>query len=389
MQQQQQQLQSQQQQQQQPNHHSSKKTYSLAAGEHKYNFELMLPGDLPESLETVGGQVIYRLKATVERSTFIHNSVKKKYVKIIRSMLPSEFSLHQSMEIHNTWVNKMMYDISMPSKLYTLGEQIPISINILPIAADLKVKSMTITLKEYCAYTITDNSKTDTRLIVHKKIMDPFPESYDLETNPWSNQVSLDVPTTSPSIFCDTENDMIKVSHKMKFIISLMNGDGHYSELRCAVPVVIVDSLACESENMLPAYDQTWRTVPYDPAVFEALRRRPSLAASSLPPSSHSPIALSNNNNNNLQQQPQPQREPLSIAGRPRNLSITTLSSSPNLRYMNQLSGMNNTPPSNDPWWQGMDLSRVPSYNTAKHLDHVALSSSLPAYDQLSISPRC
>ncbi|CAO3643540.1 unnamed protein product [Cunninghamella blakesleeana] len=373
--------------------HQQKKSYCLSAGEHKFNFELMLPGDIPESLETIGGQVSYRLKAIVERSTFVNNISKKKYVKIVRSMLPSEFSLHQSMEIHNTWVDKMMYDITMPSKLYALGEKIHLSINILPIATDLKVKCMNISLKEYCSYTISDNSKTDTRLIMNEKVVDPFPESYDFELNTWKKDITMTVPTTSPSIFCDTENDMIKISHKMKFIISLINADGHYSELRCAVPVVIIDSLACETENMLPSYDQTWRTVPYDPSVFEALRRRPSLNVSSLPPTSQTPISLSNNTNANAQ------REPVTMAGRSRNLSISTISSSPNIRYLNQLTGLNNTPPTSssfnsnnnngDPWWQGMDLSRVPSYNTAKQLDHVALSSSLPAYEQLSISPRC
>ncbi|KAI8082797.1 uncharacterized protein BX664DRAFT_387940 [Halteromyces radiatus] len=385
---------------------SQKKTYSLAAGEHSFNFELMLPGDLPQSLDAEGGQVLYRLKAMVERPAFVHNIVKKRYVKLVRSMLPSEFELVQSMEIHNTWVDKMMYDIVMPSKMYALGETITMTFHISPIAPELKVRSICASLKEYCSYTTRDNSKMDTRIINYEKLLDPFPHHADT----WSRDVTLDVPSTSPLIFCNTENDMIKIRHKMKFVISLVNADGHLSELRCSVPVVVVDSFADQSENMLPAYDQTWRSVPYDPAVFEALRRssvsqsRPLLppssslvnttdteATTSMSDQSSASTSSPSSSSSNEQECQASCRAPITISGRARTLSITTLSASPsNTSFLNSSSGIRQgqQQSSVDPWWQGMDLSRVPSYNTAAAMDHVALSSSLPAYDQLSCSPR-
>ncbi|CAO3591626.1 unnamed protein product [Absidia cylindrospora] len=391
---------------------SQKKTYCLAAGEHSFNFELMLPGDLPQSLDAEGGQVLYRFKAMVERPAFVHNIVKKRYIKVVRSILPSvEFELSQSMEIHNTWVDKMTYDIVMPSKIYALGETITMTFNISPIAPELKVRSICASLKEYCSYTTRANSKMDTRIIHYEKLQDPFPHYAAL----WSRDVTLDVPANSPLIFCNTENDMIKIRHKMKFVISLMNADGHLSELRCSVPVVVVDSFADQNDNMLPAYDQSWRSVPYDPAVFEALRRSSvsqqqrmpsrlevatdhhhhhhhqnesslmtpsSSSASSSPSSSPLPspsIAIQQ------QLQDSSSRAPITISGRARTLSITTLSASPS---NNNNNSQGNPCQQVDPWWQGMDLSRVPSYNSSANLDHVALSSSLPAYDQLACTPR-
>lgn len=400
---------------------TQKKTYTLAAGEHSFNFELMLPGDLPQSLDTEGGQVLYRLKAMVERPAFVHNIIKKRYIKVVRSMLPSEFELVQSMEIHNTWVDKMMYDIVMPSKMYALGEAITMTFHISPIAPELKVRSICASLKEYCSYTIKDNSKMDARIIHFEKLLDPFCHS----TSRWSRDVTLVVPATSPLIFCDTDNEMIKIRHKMKFVISLINGDGHLSELRCSVPVVVVDSVADQHENMLPAYDQTWRSVPYDPAVFEALlQRNPSSSPAAIESSSARPPVQIASSRQHQQQSvvgyrgglfpmtpmvaPTPSftessatdqqstssscRAPVTISGRARTLSISTLSASPsnnnynssNMGSMNSVSSATGA----DPWWQGMDLSRVPSYNTAAPMDHVALSTSLPAYDQLSCSPR-
>ncbi|CAO3585266.1 unnamed protein product [Absidia cylindrospora] len=420
---------------------TQKKTYSLAAGEHSFNFELLLPGDLPQSLDTEGGQVLYRLKAMVERPAFVHNIIKKRYVKVVRSMLPSEFELVQSMEIHNTWVDKMMYDIVMPSKMYALGETITMTFHISPIAPELKVRSICASLKEYCSYTIKDNSKMDARIIHFEKLLDPFCHS----AGQWSRDVTLDVPATSPLIFCDTDNEMIKIRHKMKFVISLINADGHLSELRCSVPVVVVDSVADQQENMLPAYDQTWRSVPYDPAVFEALRCGSSVSQSfGAPPTvaaatstsaiaigatavtaataataieastTRSPVEIISSRQpvvgrsglfpmtpmvsppNESSESSSSRRAPVTISGRARTLSISTLSASPSNNsfsnsHMNLVGTRNDTYEGcqqADPWWQGMDLSRVPSYNSSANLDHVALSSSLPAYDQLSCSPR-
>ena len=95
---------------------------------------MTLPGDLPQSLESEGGQVVYRFKATVERTAFVHNIVKKQPIQIIRCMLPSEYELTQTLEIHNTWAEKMMYDIVLPSKVYARVQYIPITFHITPIA---------------------------------------------------------------------------------------------------------------------------------------------------------------------------------------------------------------------------------------------------------------
>ncbi|ORE07957.1 hypothetical protein BCV72DRAFT_304208 [Rhizopus microsporus var. microsporus] len=303
---------------------SHKKVFTLGPGQHKWDFELTLPGDLPQSLESEGGQVVYRFKATVERTAFVHNIVKKQPIQIIRCMLPSEYELTQTLEIHNTWAEKMMYDIVLPSKVYARGQSIPITFHITPIAERLRVRSLTGSLKEYCTYTTSECSKTDTRIVKSRKQDFPFGDtderSEQQEPIYWTRTLSLDIPPMSSHMaFCDADNDMIRIRHKLKFVICLINADGHLSELRCSVPVIIISSIAQQTElgNTLPAYDQTWQTVLcVDP----------------------------------LQQPSQDE---------------------------------------NIEWWQGQDLSRVPSYRTAAQQDPVPLSSSLPTYEQLNVgSPR-
>lgn len=337
--------------------HTNKKSFTMAPGKHKWDFELLLPGDLPQSLEAEGGQVVYRLKATVERSAFLQNIAKKSVVRIIRCMLPSEFELIQTLEIHNTWAEKMMYDIILPSKVYSRGQPIPITFHITPIASKLKVRSLAGTLKEYCTYTTNDCSKTDTRIVKLKKAEYPFPAApsanhgVDSRTNVWTKIVSLDVPPmSSQSAFCDADNDMIRIRHKLKFVISLVNADGHLSELRCSVPVIIISSIVEHNElNTLPAYDQSWRSVlciePPTPVdeISDPVSSFPSCEA--IPP----------------------------LPIRPDEDSCSLISQSQ----------------TNQPlWWNGTNLSRVPSYRTASQQAPVPLSSSLPSYEQVSDCPR-
>ncbi|GAA5801416.1 hypothetical protein HPULCUR_006862 [Helicostylum pulchrum] len=333
-----------------------KKAFTLGAGEHKWDFELMLPGDLPQSLEAEGGQVLYRLKATVERTAFLQNIVKKKIVRVVRCMLPTEFELIQTLEIHNTWAEKMMYDILLPSKVYARGHLIPITFHITPIAAKLRVRTLTATLKEYCTYTANDRSKTDTRIVKVQKDEDPFPNALVQTGGPidpisWTKVISLDIPPMSSQMaFCDADNEMIRIRHKLKFVICLVNADGHLSELRCSVPVIIISSISEQAElGNLPAYEHAWQSV----LCLESGPSTPISEGMPTPPIGHSspmPVMPSNNH--------EPQEIPLES-------------------------------PSGEPlWWNGSNLSRVPSYRTAAQQDPVSLSGSLPSYDQLAGSPR-
>lgn len=342
-----------------------KKAFTLGAGQHKWDFELLLPGDLPQSLQAEGGQVTYRLKAMVERTAFLQNIVKKQTVLIVRCMLPSEFELIQTLEIHNTWAEKMMYDILIPSKVYARGQLIPITFHITPIATKLRVRSLTGSLKEYCTYTANDCSKTDTRIIKLQRAEDPFPTNQPNSSAPvsWSKVLQLDIPPMSSQLaFCDADNEMIRIRHKLKFIICLVNADGHLSELRCSVPVIIISSISQQTElNTLPAYDQTWRTVlcMESPMATPDIEDPPDLATTST-------------------------------------YTETTAASASTVPISMATSGAMAIPddpvatsPTGDPlWWNGENLSRVPSYRTAAQQESAPFSTSLPSYDQLSVSPR-
>ncbi|CAO3628384.1 unnamed protein product [Mucor fragilis] len=404
-----------------------KKSTVLSAGQHKWDFELFLPGNLAQTLDSDVGSVSYRLKATVERSAFVQNTIKKRNIRIVRCILPSQFELVQSLEIHNTWAQKMVYDISVPSKLYAFNDTIPISFKILPIASHLRVHAIMASIKEYCTYTANGHTKTDTRIVRLVRVDHPFSEAVSTTTSPptWDRVLDLPVPSKSPVIFADADSDMIRIRHRLKFVISLANADGHISELRCAVQIIVVESFAVTEElTTLPAYDESWRSVPYDPHVVEQLRTRTSISeAGTNEPILSAAVGLSST------RELQDSRQPVSITGWSRMLSLSSAvavpdriseeleerssseltthsrpvtipgsnsgsrhhSRRPSMDFEESSAGdldlldENASSPSRPLWWNGVDLGKVPSYRSVSTLNQDLFSASLPpAYDSLA-----
>ncbi|RCH95597.1 hypothetical protein CU097_013206 [Rhizopus azygosporus] len=124
----------------------------------------MLPDHMIKLSETVDhelGQVYYYLKAAAERLNFSINYTNRKSIRVSRMLLSSSLELTQPMVISNTWMDKLSYDISVPSKTFTMRNIIPITFALLPIAPDLQVRSVSCVLKKYITLTCADHSKME------------------------------------------------------------------------------------------------------------------------------------------------------------------------------------------------------------------------------------
>jgi hypothetical protein len=129
------------------------------------------------------------------------------------------------MVISNTWVDKLSYDISVPSKVFTMGSTIPITFALLPIAPDLQVRSVSCVLKEYITLTCADHSKMEGKVVKHLR-----DESFSSGPDAWTKTELLPVPNIqSHQIQTDSICDLLKIKHKLKFTVSLENADGHIS----------------------------------------------------------------------------------------------------------------------------------------------------------------
>lgn len=190
---------------------------------YKREFEIPLPGNLPESVYSDHGQIYYRFKASCDRPTFFNNLCDKKAINITRLMLPSSLELNQAVIISNVWADKVAYDISIPSKIYSTNTSIPVSFDLTPIAPQLKVKSINCCLKEYVTCHTLDHHKTEGRIINH--LRDDHLTTDD--HGHWSKTELVHVPANQ--ITFDISGELIQIKHKLKFTVALENADGHIS----------------------------------------------------------------------------------------------------------------------------------------------------------------
>ncbi|RUP46926.1 hypothetical protein BC936DRAFT_146364 [Jimgerdemannia flammicorona] len=254
-----------------------KKTAIIGQGTYQWSFELPVPGDLPDSIQNAGlGEVSYKLKAIADRPSLVPNLTDKVRIQITRCLLPSATEFVQSLSISDGWASKLTYEVDIPSKMYGEGDKIPVSFKLTPIASDLKVRAVTCSLKEYTSVTVAPYTKTDGRIVSYMQDSD-FP----CEGPVWTQTEVIEVPRGFARIHCDTENDMMRIRHKLKFVIKLVNADGHISELRAAIPIMVSAISQDHEMNSLPAYEDAWRTLPYNPDAVAFLTGSYSPASSS------------------------------------------------------------------------------------------------------------
>jgi hypothetical protein len=269
-------------------------------GNYSYEFELVLPGNLPESMSVANFYCVeYRLKALVERSTFLPNLSARRAIHVSRQWLPLTSEFLEPVSIANQWTNKLDYEITLPTKIYTHGDQIPISIRITPLTESLRVRHLTCTLKEYMICR-AGNGYFNGRPRAHGRVLYTSRDDKFGVTNAnqgghfieWTKTQVIPLSHSPQDLQCDVQNESVRIRHKIKFVLSLINADGHVSELRAALPITI-----CAVNNTgLPAYEETWRSLPYDPTSMLSLLFQQSASstssAPSLPPSSFANCSL-------------------------------------------------------------------------------------------------
>jgi hypothetical protein len=149
-----------------------KHSHTLKAGRHLFPFQLHLGGSLPSTLYTSayrGASVSYKLRAVATRPGFAHNLQTQRGITLLRSFAPEALEYQQSLEIENTWPEKIMYSIMVPHKAWAAGDDLTAVIKLSPLAKGVRPLSVVTTLNE----TIKVHSRTgwqnSTRLVITTK----------------------------------------------------------------------------------------------------------------------------------------------------------------------------------------------------------------------------
>lgn len=247
---------------------ASSSTHTMSQGNHEFPFEVVLPGDIPESVEGMeGGQVVYRLLATVERGRFSNNLVAKKHIRVVRTIGSDSFELSQTVSIDNTWPAKIDYSVSIPSKAVAIGSALPVKMTMVPLLKGLKLGAIKIQLAETISLASplgATYSKEKTRMAYQI----PPPEDGLEGQDSWDVAEFVSLPTSLTKVTQDCViGQYIKISHKIKFAVSLVNPDGHVSELRASLPVYLFIS----PHVQISSVDPTRVTIPGTPQEEDTL----------------------------------------------------------------------------------------------------------------------
>ncbi|KAG5519313.1 hypothetical protein PMAC_001938 [Pneumocystis sp. 'macacae'] len=247
-------------------------TKTVGKGNYEYPFEIIIPGNISESIEPYEyedsmGYLIYKMKVTIERPGFLSNIVHKKHIRIIRTIPLSFMDFIHTVFVEDTWLNKIEYNINIPTKIYELGGLIPVSMRFIPLIKNLKLEKITFFLREYITLRIISGyygmpSKFDTTRQISTFKIKNFPEN----VSEWKLEETIKIPNSLSSCIQNCDVKHIKVRHKLKIIITLINPDGHTSELRTSLPVILLISPAMFSsidnysyplslEFQLPSYN--------------------------------------------------------------------------------------------------------------------------------------
>jgi hypothetical protein len=302
-----------------------KHSHTLKAGRHLFPFQLEIGGSLPSSIATHGlggASVSYKLRAIASRSGLTSSKLQAFMpVVIMRSFAHDALEYQQTLEIENTWPEKLMYSILLPHKAWAAGDKLSAVVKFSPLSKGMSVSHMTTSIHETTKIFARSGSQESTRVITTTRhnivngkaveapvdrprstygrsrsntasgsgtpttpssveasrpspmtpatqlphISEPSSSSSNdvspssqsqedeeslVENNDIVTLISVALPTTlTPSHAVEP----INITHRVRWSIFILNPDGHTSELRCSLPLYVLDSNLLEEAHAFSA----------------------------------------------------------------------------------------------------------------------------------------
>lgn len=236
----------------------------LLPGNYELPFSLITPPNIPESLDLKECFVNYSFSCSIERPSKKTDLILKKKLKIIRTLTPDSVELFETAMITNTWPNKIEYALSTPAKSNVIGSLIPLRLELFPLSKKLRLGSIKVQLVEQISvFSPVIGTKSFERVCAKKKVSDPlrscryydeqFVAEYPENIMPkegevvedrgefldkWDVMIYLETPSSLSKVAHDCViGNFVKIRHKVKFVVGLINPDDHVSELRAALPL--------------------------------------------------------------------------------------------------------------------------------------------------------
>jgi hypothetical protein len=218
------------------------KTTTLEPGNYEWPFEFPISGGMFESVEGMPDCYLkYKLKATVARGKLAHDLHAYKAVRIVRTLDPSALELAHAMTVENIWPNKIEYQLIIPQKAVVFGTHIDVEMRFTSLLKGLEIGAIKCVLVEVQDFSLQSHSTVYERTYSHTRNIDSwefqmsrdehYTEMMESGQDGWELKEKLPLPKSLAKCMQNVEILGIKIRHKVKFNVSLLNPDGHTSEV--------------------------------------------------------------------------------------------------------------------------------------------------------------
>ncbi len=135
--------------------------------------------------------------------------------------------------VGSVWPDKIKYHVTIPKKAFGLGSTIPVNMKFLPLIKGVRPGEVHISLHEGTDFRFQGRGRKDSRLLAFSAFTVDGELQMLEETGEegWSINRSIDLPARLSQCVQDVDELGIKVRHRLRFDIQILNPDGHYSEV--------------------------------------------------------------------------------------------------------------------------------------------------------------
>ncbi|KAJ7693341.1 hypothetical protein B0H17DRAFT_1279204 [Mycena rosella] len=265
-----------------------KHSHTLKAGRHFFPFQLQIGGSLPSSVatHTLGGaSVAYKLRANAVRPGLSYNLQAVTPVHILRAFTSEALEYQQTLEIENTWPDKLMYSIMIPHKAWAATDTLTALVKFSPLVKGVGVVTVATSIHETTkvqargrcrrrralsppvsatpgapsglntpaattpahhaggsgGYFSLGPSASPEMSPIAGPSRPPFPNPEPTEEQGQDDIVTYLSLAIPPTITPTHSLEPVTISHRLRWNILIMNVDGHTSELRCSLPLHLLD----------------------------------------------------------------------------------------------------------------------------------------------------
>ncbi|CAH1760270.1 10989_t:CDS:2 [Entrophospora sp. SA101] len=208
-----------------------------------FPFELFIPGDLPETIETDLGSVSYKLSATLFRSGFSSNLHVSQQVPIIRASMPEEINF-EGIVTYSEWKDLFGYEILIPKKAYPIGRPIEICLKLIPKVKNLDFVELKVKLKESCIYKSKDRKKQESKVLKTVKIENLDKRIDEINNLIYHKNISFILPKPSKKIHSSCKTTFISIRHYF---------EKKKIDVKVDIPIIL---FSCKYYDDLPQYER-------------------------------------------------------------------------------------------------------------------------------------